>query len=185
MHARWQDLDFEKYHKSFSYLCKTTRVTKFRDFQYKLILGKIVLNSDLFSWHMKVTDKCSWCNTEWELTLHFFYHCKIVAPLITWLQDVCKVNDICSRINDIDFVLNTSNDNPTHVINFISIFMKQYMYKNRCLKRKPTLNGFLIELELHHKIEYTIVINECKLGKHMHRWSPIYKFEPLDNQPEK
>ena len=51
---RWNkkriDFDWHLYKKAFVNLHKCTKVAKYRDFQYRLLLGKVTLNAELTDW---------------------------------------------------------------------------------------------------------------------------------------
>ena len=77
--------------------------------------------------------------------------------------------------NEQDFVLGNLNCNPYHIINFVVIFAKQYIYKNKCLGKVPALDVFQTELETIQKVElYKVKYNCKKLRNHVKKWSPIY-----------
>ena len=62
---RWNDigLDFglPLYTKAFLRIDKMTKVSKLRDFQYRLLLGKIICNEELLSWGIKESNLCTFC----------------------------------------------------------------------------------------------------------------------------
>ena len=62
---RWieEGLDFEygRYQKVFINLYRATKVTKYRDFQYRLLLNKLVCNRELYKWEKRADDLCTFC----------------------------------------------------------------------------------------------------------------------------
>ena len=69
------------------------------------------------------------------------------------------------------FILNNIHDNPTHIINFVCILLKQFLYKHRCLGKTPTKEKFVVELTVHHNIEFANVKRDNVLKKHVKKWS--------------
>ena len=64
-----------------------TKNTKLRNFQYRLLLGRIFLNDKLFKWKILASDKCDFCNYK-QTIKHLFWECVSVVPLITFLFHV-------------------------------------------------------------------------------------------------
>ena len=58
-HERGLIFEQDQYLKAFKYYNYCTDVTKLRDFQYRLLLGKIVMNEDLYSWDITNENKCT------------------------------------------------------------------------------------------------------------------------------
>ena len=59
----------------------------------------------------------------------------------------------------------------------MAIFLKQYIYKKRCRNEYLSLQNFQDELELQHKLEYSLAKDKCTLDKHVKQWSPIVSFD--------
>ena len=85
---RWREegvvIEWEEYKKCFVRLYDCIKITKLRDFQYRLLLKKIVTNVDLFEWNVVDTKICTWCNREDETLKHILYDCQFVQPIINW-----------------------------------------------------------------------------------------------------
>ena len=84
--CRWKeigfDFDTDHYKMAFRYIYRCSKITKYQDFQYRLLLGKIVTNDDLFTWGKIDSPHCTFCNLERETIQHLFYTCKYVEPLL-------------------------------------------------------------------------------------------------------
>ena len=80
-------LDFQDYQREFSRLYKYTKRTKFRDFQYRLLLGKIVTNRDLLNWGIKDSNLCELCKKEIESVVHLFCECEKVKPIRDFIYE--------------------------------------------------------------------------------------------------
>ena len=75
------NLEYEEYIKYFANLMRCTVSTKLKNFQYRLLLDKIVLNRQLYIWKIVNSDLCSWCKVQPKRTLHFFVQCPIAQSL--------------------------------------------------------------------------------------------------------
>ena len=53
--------EYPVYQKSFSDLYKITKITKLRDFQYRLLLNKLVTNVHLYEWGRTDSELCQFC----------------------------------------------------------------------------------------------------------------------------
>ena len=113
----------------FKDLYKVTNVAKFRSFQYRTVQQSLVTNIHLYKWGMIDSDHCDFCKKESETFLHMLYYCEKVQKL--WEQ---VVEYMVKRFN-IRIVLNPSNvvynklvENAGHVVNFICLITKQFIY---------------------------------------------------------
>ena len=97
---RWVEqgytLTYEDYQKLFANIYKKTKIVKYRDFEYRLLLGKIVTNKELYEWKIKDNANCSFCNLEIDSLLHLFKNCTIVKDiynlLIYWMDEKQSVD---------------------------------------------------------------------------------------------
>ena len=168
------NFDFTNYQKCFSRVRLCTNVSKYCDFQYRLLLDKIITNENLFNWGMKHTDVCNFCGEETENTLHLFWYCQFVQPIIKFIVALCRKQNIEFTEEPFSFIWNNCNRNGVHIINFICIFAKQYIYRMRCNKQKPNIIGFWSELESFQEIEFFVAKRNFTVNKHIRKWSPIF-----------
>ena len=112
-----------------------------------------------------------------EITLHILYFCEVSTEIHKTLYDLAMENNIVVNFEPSQFILNSVHENPNHVINFVTIFLKQYLYRNRCMNKKPTKEGFLIQLINHQNMEFSNAKRNRKTGKHKKRWKPLFQFE--------
>ena len=138
----------ESFFKCISNIYVVTNVSKYRSFQYRLLLRAIITNVHLFRWGLKQNNKCTFCSEEKETYLHLFVYCKKVQLL--WIY----VEQFMMRYNNnmIDFgtdkvVTNLLiTDQPGHIKNFLCLITKQYIYRQRCLQQELSVT------ELKHNI---------------------------------
>ena len=137
MGRRGLDIDYPSYRKLFENIYVATKITKYRDFQYRLLLHKIVINTDLFKWGKTENFKCQFCKTDDETLAHLFNECLIVKEI--WDALVCLSKGTLEFNSPQDIIFNTVNDQTDHIVNFICILTKQYIYRCRCQGSKPTV----------------------------------------------
>ena len=176
--TRWLDelsVDPELFQESFERTRCCTKVSKYRDFQYRLNLGKIIVNDDLFKWRKIDSNLCSLCRSHIETKTHLFYECDKVQPIIQSVYTKCTENEIEIDTSKKAFIFNHVVDNKYHVVNFLSIMLKQLINKYRCLKKpyKVTCETFWCEVDLQLQIELAIAKDENNVSKLHKRWSPI------------
>ena len=180
--TRWNNdgLDImcdEYYIKQFVRLYRYTKHTKYRDFQYRLMLNKLVLNVDLKLWGKKESDLCSFCGNHSETTVHLFCECVNTVKLFDVLFDELGKSSELRQINAVNTIFSHIHEKDEHMLNFVCTFIKQYIYKHRCLGKGVTVENMLCELEYYHEIEFHIAEQENCVSKHKSFWGPIVEFE--------
>ena len=128
--VRWLpmlDIDKELYMKGFKLLYQCTSISKFRDFQYHLLLGKIITNLNLKEWKLLDSDQCNFCHEAQEDIIHLLFNCCYVEPLWLYLTELCQSNNIQSEFNVTNILLSMVSAVP--IINFLTIMVKQYTYR--------------------------------------------------------
>ena len=181
---RWKlegltDVNYKDYVSQFTRLYKYTKRTKYRDFQYRLLLDKIVVNADLYKWKKRESDLCTFCNAHSEAIIHLLYDCVKVKSLINCVYfelGKSSTEQLC-ELNTVNFIFSQIHNKTDHVLNFICTFLKQYIYKCRCLGKSISSVNFLSELEYFHEVEYTIAEQENKINRHKNWWCPVVEYE--------
>ena len=140
LHERWNnilnaDLTEDDIYKLCLVLRSATCIMKYRSFQYRVINMAITTNRQLFKWGKVDSDMCFHCELERETVHHMFITCIEVQELwTTALRIIKEITDMEYPINDAcDKLLGNANYPP--VVNLILIVVKQYIYRQRCLKK--------------------------------------------------
>ena len=133
---RWVSLglnvDFVKYQQVFQDLHSVIKVSKLRDFQYQLLLNKITTNCDLKKWKLRETDSCTLCEQYPETALHLFYQCMHVQPIIQKIINMSNENAQNTVATVEAFIFNQVATPRNHIVNFLTVFTKQYVYCKCC-----------------------------------------------------
>ena len=163
---------------------KLTTIGKYRSFQYRLLRRAIVLNTHLERWKKRETDECSQCEIHPETAKHLFYECgetkNLWTEILPFIQGFDSEKVITWNLNNVLF--NQIVPDKFHVINFLCLVFKQYIYRQRCLKQSLSAFSFInIVNEVRNSEKYYAKINN-KMLRHSKKWSPntIYKAHNVD-----
>ena len=181
-YVRWVDrgfieLEYNDYIQYFARLYASTKITKFRDFQYRLLLGKIILNVELFEWRITDSNLCSFCHLAPETLEHVFWECNVTQILISLFRDICTRNDIEINLNKYTWIFNCMIPNRYHIINFINIIFKQYIYKSKCTGKIPNPKGICKVIEYLFLSEVANAKRTNREKKVYKKWGPVLKTE--------
>ena len=117
---------FDRYVKGFSILYKCSQVTKLRDYQYRLLLNKIVMNYKLKEWNLVESDACTFCKNEVETVAHILFGCKKIQNIKYFINELCRESDLDEI--DIESYLLNDHCKPSHAISEILLIIKQKLY---------------------------------------------------------
>lgn len=150
-HRQWEVLlknriEFKDYITGFKNIVKITIATKFRDFQYQLMLNKIFTNDVLFVWGKVDSVLCSFCSSETDGIVHMLFECSKVRPVWSNLKRYAKANGLPGA-NQIIFtphtiIFNTVNVKPQSAISLLTLVTKQQIYSCKCTERVINLFDF-------------------------------------------
>ena len=162
--------DFRKFHID---IYRITNVAKYRSFQYRLVQRGIVTNVQLEKWGMEQTNSCTFCKKEPETLKHLFYYCTFVQQLWSEVYEYCKVKfGLSTEMLSVECknILFNRVMERNHVVNFICLITKQYVYRQRCAKEAlhfPQLKAIISNVE---RIEKYIATKNNRLEKHYRKW---------------
>ena len=148
----------------------TTNVPKLRSFQYRLVMHAITNNCHLKRWKIKESDSCSFCNLQPETNDHLFFECIDVKRMWSFLGiNIPNCEDLLTA-NKFEILFNKVNCNKYHVANFICLVAKQYVYRQRCLKRQINVFELKGKIKLIENTEKYIAIKNNRLAVHNKKW---------------
>lgn len=126
-------IEDEHFITAFKNIQVVTIATKYRDFQYRLIHNAIITNKHLCRWNLRTDDLCSFCNLYSESILHLFYSCECIQEIWQEIRAYIEsqidetVATLC-QWNAEEIFFNRVHPRPAHVINFVILVVKQYIY---------------------------------------------------------
>ena len=158
----------------FDNLYKISNSTKLRDFQYRLLLGKVYTNKVLFHWGIAPNKLCTFCKQEEETVLHLIVECPQVQQLWNCARELAEEMGVRASFGVKEIIFNTLHVQPKHLLNCIALHIKQFIYRCKCQQKKPLLGMWTTEFDKLYAIEYYNASIENRLSKHMKKWSPLY-----------
>ena len=148
------EYDVQDYLKLFKNLYKLTPMVKLRNFQYRLLLGKIFTNVTLTKWKIVENDTCNLCknaNMKQDI-VHLLWDCEIVNKI--WKQltlALGKVESLTWTKQNIFY--NLVHENPKHIVNLITLITKQWIFAHKCMDEIPNYHNLLYKILEVYKIE--------------------------------
>ena len=163
------------YRQAHSDLYKVTNVTKYRSFQYRLLQRALVTNIQLEKWNIIQSNLCHFCQQETETVPHLLWNCHIVQQL--WRRIFQHFQQrFMVTIDQIDtkrILLNSIVQGKSHVINFLCLVVKQYIYSRKCLGKQLIYNEIISRFSKIELIEKYIAIKNNRVGYHLKKWNHI------------
>ena len=178
-YMKWrQDIDSDfceglwDFRRMFIDVYRVTNVPKYRSFQYRLLQRALVTNVELKKWGIVESDRCTFCELERETLKHLLFECKYVQSLWTQLVEFLQQN-YCNQILNLSIstvIFNKMVDIKGHVVNFVCLIAKQYVYRKRCQKDIPSfveLKRMILSIQ---NVEKYIAVKNNKLSTHLKKW---------------
>ena len=167
-------IDFGLEHKN---ILKLTNVTKYRDFQYRLLQRGLVTNIDLHNWGLMDSNLCSTCMEQEESLVHLLVQCPTVQEFWTKFEEYIATTFPGVRISltPRNIILSSvvpRNTRNHRVINFLSLITKQYIYRQRCLNKPTIFRELKAIFRKTESIEKYIAQKNGKIAIHNRKWRP-------------
>ena len=177
--TRWEtrlqeDINYDDFARHFSNLNKITNVPKLRSFQYRLLHRAIVTNRQLYWWKIVSNPSCHFCEKAEESLLHLFCLCDEVKVVWTSMKEWMKKNNIGYEglsFSPKNILFNCVHPKPGSVVNLLTLIVKQYVYRKRCLREPLSKQELKTEFYSVKNIEKFIAIKNEKLVTHEKKWS--------------
>ena len=165
------DLSNDELIRATNRIYQITNYAKYRAFQYRLLLRAITTNKHLFHYKLKNTAMCAFCDVETETLQHLFYGCIKVNNLwqkvFNWIELEARTK---CKVSWKNILLNTIEDNPKLLSNFIVLACKYYIYSVRCINEDLSFEGFKKTVRLLKDTESFIAKRNNKIQKHRIKW---------------
>ena len=167
----------QEYQKAFQNLYKVTNITKYRDFQYCLLVCNIYTNNKLYHWNIVNSKQCDYCELEKQMVTHLLYNCPVT--LQKWEEFEVYVHSKMPQVNGTleinckNVILNLIHPKPMHVINFLALVLKQHIFAMKCMAEKVEFAEVLAKYKRLQNIErYNAGVTNC-VRKHESKWAPL------------
>ena len=138
--------------------------TYLQSFQYKIVTRILNCNYNLYKWGIKTSPACEYCCEVDTITHHLYECCEVETfwnQVQLWIYDKLEVMlhfTVCEILFGV-----IESDDLIRVINYIILYGKLYINKQRTYGKKLTLSEFISKLKDKIKIILSLdQINECK-----------------------
>ena len=160
---------------------RVTNIVKYRSFQYRLLQRGLVTNIQLYKWGVVDSELCSFCNLEQETLMHLFCRCTEVQDLWKKVFSYCREQfNIELQFNEEAVIFNNLVKNKLSAVNFVCLVVKQYIYRQRCLKKNLCFQSLKGIIQYLRNIEKYIAIKNGKIVKHVKKWQQVPNHEPIN-----
>ena len=171
LHADWDIFYFGQLHRD---MRKFTNYTKMRDFQYRLLQRSLVTNILLEKWGIKSSAKCNFCDEEDETVLHLLLNCKKIKGIWeNFVKHYQNAYSISISIDAISVVTSYVTAKKGHIVNVLSLFLKQYIYRCRCLNQTVVFDNFLRYVNKVQNMEKYIAIKNNNETVYYNKWQRV------------
>jgi len=150
---------------------KSTIDTYLRNFQYKFLSRIVPTNKFLTKCGLKACSLCEFCQSNIETIDHLFWECNYIKELWTKLQHFLKdVNIEIKLSKEMAFLGFIDKKVYNHVLNFILILMKTFIFNMKIKKCIPNFNIFLNYLKIKIQTEAEIALIKNKYETNNQKW---------------
>ena len=157
-----------EYKLLFNRLYKCVKDTKLRNFQYRLLLGKVFTNTMLCKWKIKMSMSCDFCE-DIQTVKHLFWECPKVRPLWAYINTFVPSKQLTYS----EIIGNTIEAKACEIVNIIALITKYFIFRHKCQEKIPTVAGLKMEIAMYEKILRKIAFIENRKTKHTQKWEEI------------
>ena len=160
------DISHEEWLSSFSIMKFTTKDTKLRWLQYRILHHILTTNRSVAKYDESQDHRCTFCNKYSETIQHLFWGCEKVSSF--WDSLSTLINRRCQHVHnfhiDRDLVLFGQSQivYTDNICNLMIMMAKFFIYRSKVNKSLPTLNAFIPEFYQRYSIEKIISKNSQK-----------------------
>ena len=162
-----------EYQKAFRAIHQVTNITKYRDFQYRLLVNAIHTNTKLYHWRIVDSQYCEWCINTQQTVKHLFFDCPRVQNFYQQIECFILMLDSCLNltVNYKNVVLGNVHPQAKHVVNFLFLTAKQYIYSCKCCNKPLIYQQWLAKVKEICALERYIAKTQNKLSYHSKKWA--------------
>jgi len=161
----------------FSQPIKLTIDTKLRNFQYKYLMHILPNNTFLHKCNLVPSTLCDFCHMHTETDIHVFWDCHPIQKF--WMDIQNFIYDKLERLENLELNFATisfcnltiADANNSHVINFIILLAKYFIFKCKQEKTIPLEEAFVSFFNTRIKLEELIATTQNKLHIFNTRWA--------------
>ena len=148
--------------------------TKIRAFQYKYVMRIVPNNKFLYKCNISNTSLCDFCTMHVETNKHLFWECQYSRAFWTDLEVFLTGNQITLKLDYTIISLGyTEWSSSSYFLNFILIYAKYFIFKNKYSNTIPSFANFKNYLRYIEKVENVIASVKDKLTQHNEKWGKL------------
>ena len=106
-----------------------------------------------------------------ETIQHLLVDCKFTKRLYCFLSSICNF-DFC-QLSASKFIQNIAHNKPKHITNVLLLITKQYIYRKRCLSKKPSILELQKEISRTYFVELYRAKENNQISHFQKKWSPV------------
>ena len=170
----------EELETAFKDLYVMTNITKYRDFQYRLLNLAIYANNVLFYWKKVDSQCCDWCDFPKQTVQHMLFECPFSCKVFKELTMFINNKQMVKKPIFIDaitykmIVLGRIVSPKDHIVNFLFLITKQYIFAAKCLNIFPCFNKVKEKIFSICKQERYNATKHDRLERHKQNWAPFF-----------
>ena len=142
---------------AFKNIKQTTTITKYHDFQLRLLHGVIFTNNILYHWKKVASQECEFCENTKQMLFHLMINCPVMKAIWTqfnaYLENCTNINTNELEMNPKNILLNTVHPKPGHIVNLLTLIIKKTVYAQKCLKKSLRFDSIVQKFETIYQIE--------------------------------
>jgi hypothetical protein len=149
-----------------------------RNLQFKITHRILACNKNLHTWKIKQSNECDYCK-QVDTIEHFLVECTSTNKMWQYIFNWWASNmETWFEINTYEIIFgvpNEFNEPIVNQINFIILYGKYYIYRNKKKNLPLHLYEFLLECKNQMEIKYEIMSSKTQLKRFETEWGDLYK----------
>lgn len=106
--------------------------------------------------------------------------CKFTKDILLWVEGLATACKVEVNLNPRNVIFNQVATPKKHVINFLILVAKQFIYRCKCQDVKPTVSNYKNEIKMIYLIEHhNVVIQGKGVSWVQYKWRPVQYFLSL------
>ena len=163
-----EEISVERWSDLYSLLYESTKETKLRAFQQKILHNILPTNTFLYKCNLVASPNCTFCLIQRETIDHLLWECKksktIWLQLAAWLKN----NNVFYEFNEINTLLGDCS--AQNMIEHIKLITKEYIYAAKIKEEDLSLQRLLQRIKMKYQIESYYTKNQEKMNE---KWKKI------------
>ena len=136
---------------------RSTKSTKFKEFQFKLLHRRLPTNTFLHRIGTKENESCTFCHESQETLIHLFWACPVTAlfweHLTKWLERVKLIQETHTLIDITALCLRPDSSKFSIQLNYCVLLVRYHIWQAKLNEVAPNRENFLRLIKTRFTIE--------------------------------